>query len=243
MNKITAYTLFDENFKSIADIVIPNNKKYFDSHKIQFNVYDKNLDEFVPSKIVGRYKKYWIKIFILKQLLEKADSEWIFFIDTDAAIIDHSIPLQLFINLSKPTKEFIACETDGDFDCKYWNINTGVFFIKNSEYTKSIINFFIKVLEQNGCESNTFSCEQPLIQEMLRENIFDFSKKASIFPSNSFNHDGNFIYHPCIHSTLDMDFQSAIIKKEKILSEKLKTLLDKDSQMLKEFADSPNFFG
>lgn len=225
MNKITAYTLFDENFKSIADVTIPNNKKYFELYNIKFHVYNENLDKLIPSNITGKYRKYWIKIFILKELLRTEDSDWIFFIDTDAAVIDHTIPLELFINLSKPNKEFIVCETDQFFHSKYWNVNTGVFFVKNSEYMKSIVNFLIKVIEDNTCE-NSLNCEQPLIQEMLKLNISDFSNRASVFPSHAFNHDGNFIYHPCIFSTLDMKFEDAVAEKHKLLSTKIQEAFD-----------------
>lgn len=217
--KITAFSTFDENFRSIQEIVEPNNKKYFDFHNIKYLSFCEGLDKYSSIKMSEKNKKYWTKIFILKSLLETdKQSEWFFMLDSDAVILEDKIDLNIFPNLVESRKEFLVCETNQAYDSKFWNVNTGVFFCKNTRYMKEIISEIVDIAIQND-----FFVEQPIFQKMLLQNYKGISDKTAIFPSHAFNHEGIFIYHACNFSTLEMDFETAIRKKANFLRSILKS--------------------
>ena len=211
--KIQAFSIFDENFKPIQKIVEPNNKKYFAQYNIDYISFDKDLEKFYCNSISKQHQKYWSKIFALKSLLDaQLNFDWFFLIDSDALIIDHEIDLNIFPNLVPQDKELLICEVNGHFTSKFWNVNTGVFFCKNSDYMKYIIEAIINIaIEQN------FFNEQPIFQNILAKNYYGLADKTAIFPSYAFNHEGSFIYHACAFSTLDMDFSEAIKGKAEFL--------------------------
>jgi hypothetical protein len=120
--------------------------------------------------------------------------------------------LNIFPNLIPNHKEFIVCDTDQNYSDKFWNVNTGVFFCKNTSYMLEIITDIVNIAIEND-----FFVEQPIFQQMLYLNYKKLSDKTAIFPSTAFNHEGKFLYHACNFSTLDMDFKKAIEEKTKFL--------------------------
>lgn len=215
---ITAFSTFDENFKAIQEIVEPKNKKYFDLYNIKYLSFCENLEKYSSKEMSEKNKKYWTKIFILKELLNSdKESDWFFLLDSDAVILEDKIDLNIFPNLAESSKEFLVCETNQAYNSKFWNVNTGVFFCKNSEYMKGIIHQIVHIAIQND-----FFVEQPIFQQMLAQNYKGLSDKTAIFPSHAFNHEGIFIYHACNFSTLEMDFETAIQKKANFLNNLVK---------------------
>jgi hypothetical protein len=211
--KITSFSTFDKNFRSIQNIVEPKNKKYFQLHGINYLSFCENLEKYSSSKMSEKNKKYWTKIFILKDLLNTdRESDWFFLLDSDAVILEEKIDLNIFPNLAEPSKHLLVCETNQVYSSKFWNVNTGVFFCKNSEYMKEIINDIINIAIEND-----FFVEQPIFQQMLAQNYKGLSDKTAIFPSHAFNHEGVFLYHACNFSTLEMDFETAISRKADFL--------------------------
>lgn len=210
---ITAFSSFDENFKIIQEIVEPINKKYFEKYEIKYLSFCENLNNFSSEKMSNKNKKYWTKIFILKNLLETdVGADWFFLLDSDVVVLNDKLDLNFFPNLVEQNKEFLVCETNQEYKTKFWNVNTGVFFCKNSSYMKGIINDILSYAIDND-----FFVEQPIFQNMLLNNYKQLSDKTAIFPSHAFNHEGLFIHHACNFSTLDMDFNTAIQKKAEFL--------------------------
>lgn len=218
--KITAFSTFDKNFMAIQKIVEPQNKKYFKQHNINYLSFCDNLEKYSSNRMSEKNKKYWTKMFILKELLDSdKQSEWFFLMDSDAVILEEKIDLNIFPNLAEKNKEFLVCETNQSYNSKFWNVNTGVFFCKNSEYMKEIIDDIINIAIEND-----FFVEQPIFQQMLAQNYKELSDKTAIFPSHSFNHEGLFVYHACNFSTLEMDFKTAIEKKASFIQSKIKEI-------------------
>lgn len=210
---ITAFSTFDENFKKIQEIVEPANKNYFKKYNVNYLSFTESLNKFSSEKMSDKNKKYWTKIFILKNLLETDSvTDWFLLLDSDVVILNDTLDVNFFPNLVEENKEFLVCETNQDYRSKFWNVNTGVFFCKNSLYMKEIINDILSYAIDND-----FFVEQPIFQEMLAKNYKQLSDKTAIFPSHAFNHEGSFIYHACNFSTLDMDFETAIIQKAEFL--------------------------
>jgi hypothetical protein len=217
-HKITAFSSFDKNFEKIQKIVEPKNKKYFKSKNIEYIIFSKELEKFSSEKMSPKNKRYWTKIFILEHLLNsKSDTDWFFLLDSDAVVLDDKINLNIFPNLAEKNKEFLVCETNQAYDSKFWNVNTGVFFCKNSPYMKEIISDIIIFATEND-----FFVEQPIFQQMLAQNYKGLSDRTAIFPSHAFNHEGCFIYHACNFSTLNMNFEDAIENKAKFLKNIIK---------------------
>jgi len=214
-NKITVFTSFDEVFREIQSIVEPVNKKYFEKFNVEYLSYTENLNIFSSEKMSDKNKKYWVKMFILQDLLNKnLNTDWFFWIDSDAIILNHDFDINFFPDLAEQNKQFLVCETNQDYKSKFWNVNTGVFFVRNSEYMKEIIGDIISFAVENN-----FFNDQPIWQEMLMKNYKQLSDRTAIFPSHSFNHEGSFIYHICNFSTLDMDFETAMSKKTEFLKQ------------------------
>jgi hypothetical protein len=70
-------------------------------------------------------------------------------------------------------------------------------------------------------ETNGQHVDQPIMQQMLKQNHLGLADKTSFFPSTAFNsQEGNFIYHACGPSTCHTE--NAIEQKVKILSQKVK---------------------
>jgi len=215
MNKynIIAFSVFDENFKIMQDFVETRNKNYFNQKNIQYLSFSENLKKYSSEKMSDKHQKYWTKIFILKDLLEqKSNADWFFLMDSDVVVVDMDFDLNIFPNLIPNHKEFIVCDTDQNYSDKFWNVNTGVFFCKNTSYMLEIITDIVNIAIEND-----FFVEQPIFQQMLYLNYKKLSDKTAIFPSTAFNHEGKFLYHACNFSTLDMDFKKAIEEKTKFL--------------------------
>jgi hypothetical protein len=213
--KITAFSVFDKNFAPMREFVEERNKQYFSSKGISYLSFSKDLNKFSSERMSEKNQKYWTKIFILKNLLEQnTDQDWFFLMDSDVVVVDQEFDLNIFPNLVPSYKEFLVCDTDQTYSSKFWNVNTGVFFCKNSEYMLDIISDIISIAIEKD-----FFVEQPIFQEMLSCNYKNLSSKTAVFPSTSFNHEGKFIYHACNFSTLDMDFKKAIEEKTKFLRE------------------------
>ena len=49
----------------------------------------------------------------------------------------------------------------------------------------------------------------------------DFRKMTEIFPSQAFNHSGEFIFHACCKTSNGENFKQSILDKEQILLSKL----------------------
>jgi len=178
----------DNRFTELLKITKPKNIEYCKKYNLDYEAYE---GDFVPKNITSERRVYWNKPFILKNIIENEKYDWIFYLDADAVILDHSIDLKYFIKASDKNSEFIVCYVNQRPQDKYWNFNFGVFFLKSSEYALDILNSSIE-----ACEINNGSVDdQPIFQAMLRENYKKLAEKTSIFPSKAFNDHGDFIYH------------------------------------------------
>jgi hypothetical protein len=221
--KILAITNFDERFTSIKNVVEPNNKKYFKKYNIDYVGFCGDFDSLVTIEsdepiVIGNEKNYWTKMILMQSALSSPDDhDWIFMLDADCLIVDHSVDyLRTIIKMSKPDKEFLLCNIDDPLT-NYWNINNGVFFVKKTERMKKL---FTKLVDFAFGKKFTID-DQSIVQYLLRENIDEIRKITDIFPSHAFNHGGNFIFHACGVNSHHGDFKQALLEKEETLKSKL----------------------
>jgi hypothetical protein len=206
--KLICISNYEDDFTNIYNIVYPHNKVYFDKHGIDYRVVKTSSNEPIN-------KKYWEKIFLIKQCLEEKTHDWIFLMDIDAIVLNQSIDVRNIISMSRENCDLILCHTNCDPRERYWNINSGVILIKNSEYSMNIVNEMIM-------QASSAICEQPIIQSMLRYNHNNILEHAEIFPSEAFNHEGKFIYHACNISSTNGNLKDQIKLKEEVLRNLIK---------------------
>jgi hypothetical protein len=87
---MTLLTYHDANYKSLANATNPIIKKYCEKHNYVF----RSRNE--PYLAQGRPSS-WAKINAIKEEFEKT-SDWIFWIDTDAAITNHQVKIENIID-------------------------------------------------------------------------------------------------------------------------------------------------
>lgn len=108
--------------RSWANPVFKNNEEYCLKHGYIWKEYGELKDENRPTN--------WSKIaYILEEL--KNDYDWIFWIDADAVIMNHSVKLEEFIN---DDYDFIVTHSP----CGWC---TGTWFINNNNYSKKLLEY------------------------------------------------------------------------------------------------------
>lgn len=214
---ITVIQHSDQKYLPVLDCVKENNLEYCNRHGFK---YETPIGDLVPKELSDKNRVYWNKFFYLNEIFKKDQSNenWYFLLDGDATFTDHNIDLRIFPYLSPPDRDLIACNVYvNDMSWISWNINAGILFLKSSEYMKRWLSNILDICKQ----SNGSHIDQPVIQQMLRQNYMNLADKTSFFPSTAFNsEEGNFIYHACGPTTCH--FENAIEQKVKILSEKIK---------------------
>lgn len=74
----------------------------------------------------------WSKIKLIQKCLEY-DCDYVIWIDADAMIMNDTIPIETYIDKYMNDKDFLVSRDNG------YRINTGVWFIKNTQYSKDIM--------------------------------------------------------------------------------------------------------
>lgn len=131
---------------------------------------------------------HWNKVAILLEHLSKYD--WLVWIDSDA----------IFTKINQKLEEVIAKESNKDLllcdDIGGWQLNTGVMFLKNTEWTK---NIFLKLWCMEHVPHSKAAEQSSLIHLLQTED--PQKEKHHIFSQTEFNthpkaHTGNeFVLH------------------------------------------------
>ena len=115
----------------------PNKQKYCNKHGYTFLPYTKSLNE--------DYHPSWSKILYLIKHLKKF--EWLVLTDADTYVINSDIKLENFI---KGNKQFIIqCDTEEN----YTAINTGVIFVKNSQFCHDLLKIWWETRTMEMCKN------------------------------------------------------------------------------------------
>ena len=125
--KILVCMWYNEDIKEYADFFKNINESYCRMNDYDFIFSDKIYTDKPPS---------FNRLHMLKELLEKNEYDYYVWIDADAHFCNN-YNLEGYIN-NYLDKDFIW---SGD---KTPNINCGIFFVKNSEYSKEFIDKWIK---------------------------------------------------------------------------------------------------
>jgi len=160
-----------ENYQQKVKLGIENNRYYCQQHGYDFIFSDQSED---TSRHI-----YWSKIALVLKTLQKPTYKWVVWIDADALIMNHGIPLEDLID--EKYNFIISRDSSG--------INSGVFFIKNCDWSR---DFLKSVYARTDCLKNA-NPEQDAIK--LQIQLPAYKAFTKIVPQRFFNsYEGNY-YH------------------------------------------------
>lgn len=121
-NEITAISIAaGDDFRERVKLGIENKESYCKKYGYKFVCADKTLD-------TSRHPA-WSKILLALETFNDPECKWVVWLDADTLIMNKGIPLSDFID---PNYNLIISQD--------WNgINSGVFFIKNCEWSKQLL--------------------------------------------------------------------------------------------------------
>ena len=187
---------YDDGIKEYADLAKKINQRYCDIHG-----YDLILDDTI--RLPNRAKQ-WEKISYILNLLNTTKYEYIIWIDADACFNLNNPDKYILQNIIEKYKDKDIIFS-GDLTMK---INTGFFIIKNTQYSKNLLN--------NIINSNIIQCklyketyhEQTCLSHLYETNIYDLKNNSVIIPygklqviTNSYintnleEHKDSLVYH------------------------------------------------
>ena len=169
--KICVIMFYDDNIKSYGEINYNINKLYCE--KYNFDI------------ILSKEKKYtnrhsaWERLPLLLENISKYD--YLIWIDADAFFYNDSNNIEDIINKNRNIN-FIFSKDIGNN-----NINTGIFIVKNSEYS---IKFLTKWVDEELYRINPYPgwWDQGLLIYMFKQNILDIE-------NNSIQYDYGLLQH------------------------------------------------
>ena len=203
-SKFAMCVYFDQHYKQTKDLVEPINRTYCNKHGIEYINSYAGLN--LPPE--GKYKDYYAKFLLAYDTLFSKNFDYVFMLDADAVVLDHSLDIRKFVSMTD--NEIMICAAEDVLENIWWDVNTGAIIFKNDNKVKTFLDSYFK-----GAEVNEYSLnDQDLFQFMLKSKMTSI---VSVFPSKSFNGQGDFIYHACNDSTLYENVETAIQKKNDTL--------------------------
>lgn len=250
--RIGVLVVYDDNYKDISDYTVGNNI----SHYCDLNgyvLYHKHID---PIKM-GRYPA-WGKVQEAMTILESNEVDWLFVLDADCLIMNHSVLLESFIDdrysMVLPSHIVEAVDYPLPKD-KFGNDNviTSAFFVRNDEVGKSMLNDIWNCVGMPDQSTDDFDYEGKRFRVTItrpeyssRVDIIEESRLNCLWYQNSpfllatwpkINQnvwsDGNFIVHVTGYS----------LDERLVLLQKLNTFSSKYVNGLRSEGDRVHFSG
>jgi len=215
---------------------IPNNKKVLIFNSVSYETnpeymqYSQDLNEIYCNKWNYHYKifnhkvcdipPYWLRVRDLLTLLETTNYELICYMDIDAVFINHDIELYSLVNYIEQKSNHSYDMFIGEDPNPLRLLNTGVFIIKNTDWSKNFIKNWLnncinklgklhdicspweynnKHWTCNNCDWAGESYEQGNLEDMFNNNILNSKNKITIlrqlFLSNEYKYTDSFVKH------------------------------------------------
>jgi predicted O-methyltransferase YrrM len=195
-SKIAVLTLnVGDEYRNIVKEGIKNKVDYCSRRDYALIGIDVNYDNDLSDVIDLTRPIAWSKVNLIRKVLESKKYDYLVWIDADAYIMNMDIDLQ----------EIIKSKCEGDIDIllaqDYLMINTGVMFIKNTDWSRK---FFKSVYDVDDEMINHSNWEQASMINHYKENISDTQKHLKVLDAseqclfNSYYYNyvkGNFILH------------------------------------------------
>jgi hypothetical protein len=208
--KIAIAQLYTPNYDSWSSTVTNNTKSYCDAKAYQF--FHKRIE--YPK---DRHPA-WYRIPFILDIFEKEDVDWVFWSDIDSLIMNHSIRIEDFIKGDKDL--IIASQGCGEYcgeQCRHV-LNTGQFFIKNTEWSIELLKLWWEWGEKNPKYLWDVWWDNDAMNYFWKKDILDFSTKVDVeyvtskFNSFYYNYiEGDFICH--FSGNLSSEIREELIKE------------------------------
>ncbi|KAG0331745.1 hypothetical protein BG000_010632 [Podila horticola] len=148
------------------------------------------------------YSPTWAKIQILQEELDRDESDWIFWIDTDALITNMDIALERFLD----NRYSLVITRDQNF------LNAGVFLLRVNDWSRHYVRELLSRMEKG-------SNEQDWMIKLLEDPFYESEHHVKYLPQCSFNsywhvktlhamyRPGDFVIHWAGHNFDTMSFK------------------------------------
>lgn len=167
--KITVCTLaINEWYREIVSYSIKNLQHYSNEHNYNFVFQDENSQDTVYDK---KRAPCWYKIKLIEKILQEDNCDYIVWIDADTQVLKHEMKLEYFI------EKYFKDETELVLTMDTNILNTGVMFIKNSEFNKNLM----KKIWENSSDYFVDFHEQTSLAD-LYVNDKDIAKHIEVIP-------------------------------------------------------------
>ncbi|KAG0197306.1 hypothetical protein BGX28_009186 [Mortierella sp. GBA30] len=153
----------------LGGLSFKNRREYVAHHQGRYTLRD-NFTSHFEDVISQGVIPAWAKIKILVEELDKAEHDWIFWIDTDALIANMDIQLEQFVD----DRYSLLITKDLYF------MNAGVFMLKVNDWSRIYMR---EVLSKMGNGSN----EQDWMIKLLEQPSFGEQEHVKYLPQCSFN--------------------------------------------------------
>lgn len=144
-------------------------------------------------------------------------NEWVLYIDSDAMVNNADIPITYYVNDCPPDKDIIMMREIplGEHCGLFGVLNTGVFMIRNTEWSKTLMRDLIRIGKEcpNKCLTDQDILNQIVGQNMWlmdKFHVHEWDRKYSInglmsFKAKTFHRD-DFIIHfiSCVNNNPDL---------------------------------------
>ncbi|KAF9154954.1 hypothetical protein BGX20_004555, partial [Mortierella sp. AD010] len=153
----------------IGPIAYYNRREYVAHHRDRYILRDNfthHFEDVVSQGVVPA----WAKIKILLEELDRDEADWIFWIDTDALIVNMDITLERFID------ERYSLLITKDFNY----LNAGVFMLRVNDWSRQYMREVLAMMSKG-------SNEQDWMIGLLEEEEFESGEHVKYLPQCSFN--------------------------------------------------------
>jgi hypothetical protein len=164
MMTVAILTVYTDNFKPLADIVIPNMERYCVKHGYSLYAYD-----ITGTDIYYGYKK----IEKLLSILDTDDIDIVLVLDLDTLITNHNTRIESFVD---EIHDFFICQDVN-------GINAGAFIIKNTNWSINFLRLVLSKQNEYECEQNIFEAFAKLLCNNSKIKILEHPSINSLFYS------------------------------------------------------------
>jgi len=173
---IAIVTISTPNRYEFSQYTLIAMKKYADQWGYDFYHYNEMLDATRPAP--------WSKILAVSEFLLTNKYEWVVWIDDDIYITDPSKSLEYFIHKCNSDTHLII-SSHKEFVQRYNDVNTGIFFVKNSQWSKEFLARVWDIGNYRYNQDGGSNLEQSAMSELLETPEYKDCPRIAKFPART----------------------------------------------------------
>lgn len=189
--RIGVLVVYDDKYRDISGYTVGTNI----SHYCDLNGY-KLYHRHVDPLVMGRYPA-WGKVYEAKSILDSGEVDWLFVLDSDCLIMDHSVLLESFIDerYSMVLPSHCVPAVDNPMDRDVFgndNVITSAFFVRNDDCGRRMISDIWDSVGLPDVSTDDFDYEGKRFRVTIsrpeyssRVNIVEESRLNSLWYQNS----------------------------------------------------------